>query len=347
MPPHSEAVLRYRIIDKCLTNPYQPFPSMRDLIREIKNELNADFSPNTIQKDIHAMKTDESLAYFAPIEYSIKNRGYYYSDPNFTIRINTLNDKEIETIELAVGIIQHFKGYRVGETFSEAIHKLFSALDIEKSKKDESLFNAIQPEEVNPMSGLEHFDIFLKGIKKKIPVSFIHYSYHSKTFKANIVHPYVLKESQKRWYVVGFSEAHKKIRFFGMDRIFEPVLLNKRYEEMEESQLVDLFSNRYGINTLEGINNEEPEHIELVFSSKISGYIKSMPIHSSQKVTRYFEDGSILVVLELFPTVELVSLILSYSSDVVVRQPKWLRERVQKELQRALLKNQNLFPPKA
>ena len=74
MPPHSEAVIRYRIIDRCLTNPYKRYPSMEDIIRELRKELNADYSPNTIQKDIHAMKKDESLGYFAPIQYSKRDR---------------------------------------------------------------------------------------------------------------------------------------------------------------------------------------------------------------------------------------------------------------------------------
>ena len=39
MPPPSEAALRYAIIDRCLTNPYKPFPTMDVLKWEIEREL--------------------------------------------------------------------------------------------------------------------------------------------------------------------------------------------------------------------------------------------------------------------------------------------------------------------
>ncbi len=343
MPPHSEAVIRYRIIDRCLTNPYKRYPSMEDIIRELRKELNADYSPNTIQKDIHAMKKDESLGYFAPIQYSKRHNGYYYENENYTIRTDSLNDKEIETIELAAGIIQHFKGYRLGETFSEAINKLFSALDIEKSKSDENLKNAIQAEESTYMSGLENFDIFVRCIRQKLPVSFIHYSYQNKDFKAIIIHPYLLKESQKRWYLVGYSEGHGKLRIFGLDRIYDPIVLNKTFRQKDENELHQLFQDRYGINTIDGHETGPAEEIEIMVSDQMSNYLKSMPIHTSQRLGEQFSRGHITILLRLIPTRELISLILSYGHHMVVLKPDWLRAEVQKEIKLMEVKNKKHF----
>jgi predicted DNA-binding transcriptional regulator YafY len=343
MPPHSEAVLRYRIIDRCLTNPYKRYPSMEDIIAELRKELNADYSPNTIQKDINAMKKDETLGYFAPIHYSKRLNGYYYTDENYTIRTNSLNDKEIETIELAAGIIQHFKGYRLGETFSEAINKLFSALDIEKSKADENLKNAIQAEESTYMSGLENFDIFVRCIRQRRPVSFIHYSYQKKDFKAIVIHPYLLKESQKRWYLVGFSEVHNQLRIFGLDRVYDPIPLNKDFRQKDEQELHQLFHDRYGINTIEGHHSGPAEEIEIMVSDQMSNYVKSMPIHSSQRTGIQFSHGHMTILLRLIPTRELISLILSYGHHMVVLRPAWLNKEVQAEIKKMQKKNDRHF----
>ena len=47
MPPPSEAVLRYTIINKCLTNPFKPFPTMAVLKYAIERELKTSVT-NTI-----------------------------------------------------------------------------------------------------------------------------------------------------------------------------------------------------------------------------------------------------------------------------------------------------------
>ena len=224
MPPPSEAALRYAIIDRCLTNLYKPFPTMNDLKYTIERELKTSVSTATIQKDIAQMKKGEDEnGYRAPIKFKRSNQGYYYdliTHPNFTIRSLGLNEKESEAIELAASVLQQFKGIKVNDSYNHAIDKLYSSLNIKKSDKDKSLTNAIQPEETTYMQGMEHFENLVKSIKKKIPVSFIHYSYDKKLFKSIIIHPYLMKESNKRWYLVGYSEEHKEVRYFGLDRIY-------------------------------------------------------------------------------------------------------------------------------
>ena len=176
MPPPSEAALRYAIIDRCLTNPYKPFPTMDVLKWEIERELKTSVSTATIQKDIAQMKKGEDEGgYSSPIKFKRSNQGYYYDlekFPDYTIRSFGLNDKEIEAIELAAGVLKQFQGIKVNDTFNHAIDKLFSSVNIKKTSKDEILINAIQPEETTYMRGMEYFETLVSSIKKKIPVSF-------------------------------------------------------------------------------------------------------------------------------------------------------------------------------
>jgi predicted DNA-binding transcriptional regulator YafY len=344
MPPKSEAVLRYEVIDRCLTNIYKRYPSMEDLQYKCERELKRSYTAHTIQRDISAMKFDEKLGYMAPIKFSKQNNGYYYADPNYTIRTFGINDKEIEAIELAAGVLQHFKGIKVNDTYNHAVDKLFSALDIKKSSKEESLEHAIQPEESMYMRGMEHFETLINSIKKRIPVSFIHYSYERKFFKTIIAHPYLLKESNKRWYLVGYSEEHQEIRYFGLDRIYDPILIDKAFVLNEKTDLRNLFNNKIGINkiraakknnrslTEDEIDSEKLEDIRIWVSKEMANYIKSMPLHSSQ-VIREKEEGDLVIDLKLVPTTELVSLILSYGQNMCVMRPVWLKIQIINELQ--------------
>ena len=342
MPPPSEAALRYSVIDKCLINPFKPFPTMEVLKYAIERELKTSVSTATIQKDIAQMKKPENDGgYNAPIKFKRSNNGYFYDlekFPNFTIRAFELNDREIEAIELAAGVLQQFKGIKVNDSYNHAIDKLFSSLNIKKTDKDKSLANSIQPEETTYMQGMEHFETLVNSIKKKTPVSFIHYSYHGKLFKAIIIHPYLMKESNKRWYLYGYSEEHKKLRYFGLDRIYDPILLDKKFIENNGSDLRNLFDNKIGLKNLRENINEQPEDIKLWVSETMSNYIKSMPIHKSQKHIEYDGYGEIEVTLHLVPTYELLSLILSYGKEMEILSPKWLRKKIELELVNSISK---------
>lgn len=337
MPAPTDAPLRYQIIDSCLTNEFRPYPSMADIIKACKKELGKEYSIETIQKDILAMKKNEKLGYFAPIKYSNLHQGYFYTVADFTIKTAELNEKEIEAIELAAGILKHFKGLKVNDSFNHALDKLLSSVDKEKFKGTKGLSEAIQPEEVPYLQGMEHFAVFTSAIRKQTPVSFIHYSYSKLRFKSIIIHPYLIKESNKRWYIVGYSEDHKEVRNFGIDRVYDPIALNKTFIVNSNSNLLNLFTNKIGLNTLKNYknNNEQPEEVILKVSSEISNYLKTLPIHHSQKIIHHTNHGSIVITLNLVPTIELVAIILSYGSNMIVESPQWLKKEVEKEIRKA------------
>jgi len=325
MPQNKEAVIRYNIIDKCLTNRYNPFPSMDDLIEACEEELGTDFSVSTIQKDIKAMKEDKGLGYMAPIRFSKAENGYYYSDPVYTIRSIGLNDKEIEAIEFATGLLKNFQGIKVNDAYNTAVDKIFTSIKAKTSDKDKTLVHAIQLEETTHLRGIEDLDKYIYCIKEKIPISFVHYSFSKKTYKANIIHPYLLKESNKRWYLVGYSEEHKELRNFGIDRIYEPVMLDLKFIDHSGGDLRELYKNKIGLSPLE---SGKPETITLWVSDVFSKYILSMPLHESQTVTEHIEDGSIRITMNLVPTYELISKVLSYGEHMEVESPKWLIKEI-------------------
>ena len=86
MPHIKNALLRYRVIDKCIRNKYKPFPSKQDLREACEEALfgsihGEHICDSTIEKDMFAMKMDHD----APIKYNRAEKGYYYEDPDFTI----------------------------------------------------------------------------------------------------------------------------------------------------------------------------------------------------------------------------------------------------------------------
>ena len=84
MPVIKNALLRYRVIDRAIRNNYNPFPSKEQLRQACEEEIFGSLEGehichSTIEKDLFAMRMEHD----APIVYSKKHRGYFYSDESY------------------------------------------------------------------------------------------------------------------------------------------------------------------------------------------------------------------------------------------------------------------------
>ena len=210
---NKEAYIRYTIIDACIGNKQRTYPDMESLIAECERKLGKEFSVSSIQKDIKTMKEDDLLGFHAPIKFSKSRNGYYYSDPEYSIRKIALQESDIEALKDAADMLSIYAGGRVSENFSSAVEKIFASVH-ERFPDGNSKRKIIQTDSSPNHKGFEHFELFLHAAKDKIPVCFVHYSYKNRRFKSVIVHPLILKEFQNNWYLVGYSENHKELRTF-------------------------------------------------------------------------------------------------------------------------------------
>ncbi len=329
---NKEAYIRYIIIDTCLTDKQNPYPKMDTLIEACTEKLGKEFSISAIQKDIKTMKEDEVLGFLAPIKYSKSHNGYYYADANYSIRKISLQDSEIEALKTATEMLSVFSGSRVSENFSQAVDKIFASI-YERFPEGKSKLKIIQTDHSIIQKGFEHFEWFLQAAREKIPVCFVHYSYRHRDFKSIIFHPLILKEFQNNWYLVGYSENHKEIRTFGLDRIYDPKLLKRKFIEPKEDVRDDYFRHIYGVYPLEG---KKLQRIEFMVSPWLSDYMNAHPIHSSQVRKKEMSHGHAIFSLHLIPSKELINFFLSLSSRLVVLHPKWIQEDIREHHQTAL-----------
>ena len=121
MPANKYALLRYRIIDDCLTNQYRRFPTKEDLQYACEQALYGSsgerVSISTIEKDMWAMKNESELGYYAPIAYSKLEKGYYYEDEEYTIKEISLSHEEKEAIRFAANTLFQFKDLSIFDQF--------------------------------------------------------------------------------------------------------------------------------------------------------------------------------------------------------------------------------------
>lgn len=327
MPLNKEAQIRYLTIDACLCDLRGPYPSMEQLITVIEEKLGKSFTISTIQKDIKALKEDEALGYFAPIKYSKRENGYYYSDPEYTLRSVPLNSSEVTALLTATDFLRTFSGDRVGHNFNNAVEKVLASV---KEKFDTASNKRVLIQMENPprQRGWENFELLFEAAKQKTAVSLIHYSYSKRVFSSIILHPYLLKEFQNRWYIVGYSERHRSIRNFGLDRVLEPLLLDKTFTINPQFNPDTYYKDIYGLYPI----GKKRELIQFRVSPLMSNFLLSQPFHESQEVLKYYPHGHLLLQLTLIPSVELINQLVMLSNHITIIKPLWVRKEVREQL---------------
>ena len=109
MPKNKEALIRYRVINRCLLD--KTYVTRRELKEACEKALDIyPIGERTIDADINAMRHDNRLGYMAPIKMDRRRGVYYYEDPAYSIDNIPLNEDELESIVFASKLLEQFKG---------------------------------------------------------------------------------------------------------------------------------------------------------------------------------------------------------------------------------------------
>lgn len=312
----NKAIGRYQIIDYLISK--NNYPSMQDIIKKCTVDLEQTPSPETIQKDIAVMKMDFPKGFNAPIEYNLQMKGYMYTEPGYRINKSLLRMEDLKAIYEAADMMRFMGGSGMAEGFSHAAERILSfSLESTLTKEAYPILQTMKP----PASrGFEYFKLFFAACKDKYPVSLIHFSYRKRVFSHRIIHPFLIKEFENRWYVIGYSESHGEVRTFGMDRIFEPVTLAKKYIHSPNDEKEKYLNQVYGVYP---IPKKKLTKVTIEVSSLATHYFQAYPLHATQQINK-LEDGSSLISFELIPTVELLRYFLNQGKEVRIKSPAWL-----------------------
>ena len=330
MPKNKQAYIRYRIIDANIRNKQKPFPTKEELIKAC--EVITSVSPRTIEQDLYDMQHDEELGYFAPIRYDRLRKGYCYEDPNYSISNIPLKENDLYALEFAVALLKQFDGIDTVAQFSEAVTKIEDYVNVRTLMTDNDIAQVIQLEQSTSSKGQEFLNPILGAIKAQKAIHFVYKKFDSSTEKEHILEPYVLKEYRNRWYVTGRATNSGLIVTFGLDRILKLNTTNFSFSVSENFNANDYFKYSFGISVS---NNLKPEEIVLEFSAQQAEYIKSQPLHHTQKVI--LEDTkSCKVSIVVIPSFELKAQLLSYGSSLIIISPEWMKKELKIELEKAL-----------
>ncbi|UKN01509.1 WYL domain-containing protein [Paracrocinitomix mangrovi] len=318
------AQLRYRVIDRCLRNPYNPYPTKEDLRQACEEALfgsseGVDICDSTIEKDMFAMRMD----FDAPIKYSKKEKGYYYEDEQFSIDKIPLTEGDIDAIKFATNTLMQFREVGIFKQFGFAIDKIFDRVHISSNPLDDSIDNHVQFETQAATKGNDMLPDLLKAIKEKLIVKFNYTSFATGKTKEREVLPLLLKEYRNRWYLISYVRSKSKVITFGLDRMSDLIITEEYFKDDFDFNPDLFFKYSIGITA----NDSQPQKVELKIDKVGSKYLQSQPLHDSQTLIKEGKRRDTFQ-LEVLISEELKREILSYGSQMEVISPLELRNEI-------------------
>ncbi|MFW6377711.1 MAG: helix-turn-helix transcriptional regulator [bacterium] len=141
--------------------------------------------------------------------------------------------------------------------------------------------------------------------------------------------PYNLILKDGACYLVGYCHLREDIRTFRIDRVKSFELLNNTFKIKNKYSADEYF--RYSW----GIERGKEYTVKLIFKDVASRLIKEYQWHPSQEI-RDLPDGRTLFQVRTGSRIEMKRWIMSFGSEVEVKEPDWLRDEIVKELERTL-----------
>jgi len=326
MPANKYALLRYRIIDRCLRNSARPFPDKEVLRAACEDSLfgsdGGHISLSSIEKDIWAMRYESELGFYAPIEYHPGKRGYFYTDEEYSISDVSLSEEDMSAIRFAALTLEQFKDVPVFAGYENAIQKVIDRLRV-APEKEKGLSRFVLFEKEVKATGSSYLGAVIDAIRMQKTLEITYKKFGMVEESKYLIEPLLLKEYRNMWYVVAKNVRKNRIATFGLDRIADLHETGASFDLPGGFDPDIYFANSVGIT----VNDSEPLHIVIRFKIRWLDYLIAHPIHLSQKVSSVDESG-FLVSLDVSVSSELMGLLLGFGEDAVVESPKVLREKM-------------------
>jgi predicted DNA-binding transcriptional regulator YafY len=323
MPHIKNALIRYRIIDRCIRNKYKQYPTKQELREACEEALygsndGANICDSTIEKDMFAMKMEHD----APIKYSKRHGGYYYEDPEFSINDIPLTEEDLSAIKFAANTLLQFRDVEMFKQFGNAIDKIVDRVSISSNPNDKELSHFVQFESAVSSGGNEFLPQLLDAIRSNVEVTFDYSSFVTGKSKNRSVTPLLLKEYRNRWYLVSFDKSKNDIITYALDRMKNLVLTDIVVQKPVNFNPDDYFKFSVGISA---DNKSHPEKIIFKADNVAAKYIESQPFHSSQEIVKTGKNRSTFQLI-VYISEELIRTILSFGGEIEVVEPQTLRD---------------------
>ena len=320
MATNKNALIRYKHLDTLLSDRHHYY-DINDLTEKVNDMLYDDgfktVTRRCIEKDLVYLTEAPFNAPIKRFKWNGKNC-VAYKNPSFSIFIQEMSREERCLLREVLNTIGQFDGL---DNF-EWLDKFKLSLGYNRRRQIISFSN--NPYLVNSNLLGTLFDM----ISNKVVIRLSYHIFSDSTVRCIEFYPYLLKQYNDRWFLVGSTAGSKKILNFALDRIDEvEPLPEMKYLECPVD-LSEHFEDIVGVTLYE---DKPVEHILCWVSDVSKGYVITKPIHGSftpikgeeeQKLHKEYpqlQDG-MFFTLDCINNFELIRELCSFGKELIVLQ---------------------------
>jgi proteasome accessory factor B len=243
-------------------------------------------------------------------------------DSTFEYAIRTF-ERDKKDIETLFGIVIKYnrkdKTYAIDEDEIEdqSITRMIDAFSIHHALQEGNKLSPSVFLEKRKSLGTEHIYGIIHAIQNLYLLEFTHRKHWEDCSTQREVKPIAIKESQQRWYLVALDKKDDTVKTFGLDRITDLKITDTKFKPISYNVEKE-FKHALGVETY-----APAEKVVLEFSNKQGNYIKTFPLHESQRIVEETND-TVLLEIYIHTTNDIIMELLKYGRNVKVVAPKSL-----------------------
>ena len=331
MPLDKNKIQRFQVLDRCFADWHKMYfvEDLQEACRKALQErdaLHPDVSRRTILNDIAEMESNRDWKIdLLPIEQSrYGNRRYYrYADPKYSIWKLDLTEEQLTQLKSILLMLRQFQNFPQYDTIEDIIEQLETKYHFTLANTE----GAISFEANDNIDVVQYVGQLFSAIVNK-QVLHIVYKPFNKQEQNFILHPYYLKQYNRRWFLFGKVQNNLNVLNLALDRIVS-------IEPATETYIESNIDFEYYFSDLIGVTHLDipTEKIVLEFTEVRFPYVISKPIHLSQKIV---DKQNRQISIEVKPTKELYQCLLSFGADVHVISPDNVKHQLYEEVRKML-----------
>lgn len=239
------------------------------------------------------------------------------TDFEYAIRTFERDKKDISTLfGISIEYNRKDKTYSIdeGEIEDQSVTRMMDAFSIHHALQEGNKLSPSVFLENRKSLGTEHIHGIIHAIQNLYILKFTHKKHWEDFTTQREVKPVAVKESQHRWYLVALDKKDNVVKTFGLDRISDLKITDAKFKPFAYNVEKE-YQHAFGVETYEAV-----QKIVLEFSTKQGNYVKSFPLHQSQRILE--ENGeTVLLEIQIHATHDIMMELLKYGSNVKVIEP--------------------------
>ncbi|MCP3892342.1 MAG: WYL domain-containing protein, partial [Desulfobulbaceae bacterium] len=266
----------------------------------------------------------------APLEYSAKHRGYFYTEENFKLPALSMKESDLFGMYLSEKLLIQYEGTPIYESLCSVFKKIEQSLPGKTSMdpaNDQEKFTVLPPFSTTVIPTV--WKVLIDCLRSSQQVE-IQYKTPGKTPLLRTIDPYHGVRFEGDWYVVGRCYLRSEIRTFSMSRILSAKKTGEVFRIPANFDFQKLSGSHFGVHW-----SDDEVNVKIRFNGRVADYIRERAWHPSQDIQEC-ENKDVILTLTVNHLLELKRWILSWGNDAQVLEPDYFVEEIKNTLEKSV-----------